>query len=52
MGNRLGSWAAQWRVSLGFALGIAYLVFSQPTGRLLVLGGAVALLGLALRAFA
>ncbi len=52
MVNRLGSWAAQWRVPLGFALGIAYLLFSQPTGRLLLLGGTVALLGLALRAFA
>ena len=36
MGNWLGSWAARWRVPLGFAWGIAYLVFSQPTGRLLV----------------
>jgi protein-S-isoprenylcysteine O-methyltransferase Ste14 len=52
MGNRLGAWAARGRVPLGFALGIAYLVFSQPTGWLLVLGGTVALLGLALRAFA
>ena len=52
MGNRLGSWAARWRVPLGFALGIAYLIFSQPTGRRLVVGGAIALLGLALRAFA
>jgi len=50
--NWLGFWAARGRVPLGFGLGIAYLVFSQPSGRLLVLGGAVALLGLALRAFA
>jgi len=50
--NWLGSWAARGRVPLGFGLGIAYLVFSQPTPRLLVLGGTVALLGLALRAFA
>jgi protein-S-isoprenylcysteine O-methyltransferase Ste14 len=52
MGNQLGAWAARGRVPLGFALGITYLVFAQPTGRLLVLGGAVALLGLALRASA
>jgi protein-S-isoprenylcysteine O-methyltransferase Ste14 len=52
MDNRLGGWAARGRVPLGFALGIAYLVFSHPTGRLLVAGGAVALVGLALRAFA
>ena len=52
MGNRLGTWAARWRVSLGFVLGIAFLVFSQPTSRLLFLGGPVALLGLGLRGFA
>jgi hypothetical protein len=52
MDNRLASWAARGRIPLGFGLGIAYLVFSQPSGRRLALGGAVALLGLALRAFA
>ncbi len=52
MDNRLGAWAARGRVPLGFILGIAYLVFSQPSGRLLLLGGAVALVGLVVRAFA
>ena len=37
---------------LGFAFGVAYLVFSQPTLWPLVSGGTVALLGLLLRAFA
>ncbi len=45
-------WAARWRVPLGWALGAAFLVFSQPTVTGLVAGGAVALLGLALRAIA
>jgi protein-S-isoprenylcysteine O-methyltransferase Ste14 len=52
MDNRLGAWAARGRVPLGFALGIAYLIFCQPSGRLLALGGGVALLGLGLRAYA
>ena len=46
------AWAARWRVPLGFGFGIAYLVFSQPTRWHLVTGGAVALLGLLLRAYA
>jgi protein-S-isoprenylcysteine O-methyltransferase Ste14 len=46
------AWAARWRVPLGFALGFAYLVFSQPTQARLVAGVAVALLGLALRGWA
>ena len=43
---------ARWRVTLGFVLGIAYLVFCQPTPRLLAIGAAVALGGLLLRAYA
>lgn len=45
-------WAVRWRVALGFAFGVAYLVFSQPTFPLLLMGGGIALVGLALRAFA
>lgn len=52
MQNSYAEWAARWRVPLGFALGIAYLIFSRPTARLLVAGGGVALVGLALRAWA
>jgi len=46
------AWAARWRVPLGFALAIAYLILAQPTVRLLVTGSTLALAGLALRAFA
>jgi protein-S-isoprenylcysteine O-methyltransferase Ste14 len=44
------AWAARWRVPLGFALGAAYLVISQPTWRLFAAGGGVALAGLLVRA--
>jgi len=52
MDKGYAAWAARWRVPLGFALGIAYLIFSRPTVQPLVAGGTVALIGLALRAFA
>jgi len=45
-------WAARWRVPLGFALGAAYLILSQPTFKLLAGGAVTALVGLLLRAFA
>ena len=40
------------RIPLGFVLGIAYLVFAHPTVGSLALGGAVALIGLLVRAWA
>lgn len=52
MGSAYAAWAARWRVPLGFLLGVAYLIWSRPTVKLLVLGGAVATLGVALRAYA
>lgn len=52
MVNGYPGWAARWRVPLGFAFGIAYLVFAQPMRRFLVSGCAVALLGLLVRAYA
>jgi protein-S-isoprenylcysteine O-methyltransferase Ste14 len=52
MANDYAAMAARWRVPLGFALGVAYLVFCQPTVRLLVVGGTVAFGGLLLRAYA
>jgi protein-S-isoprenylcysteine O-methyltransferase Ste14 len=52
MDSAYAAWAARWRVPLGFLLGIAYLVFCRPTVKLLIAGGAVAAVGLALRAFA
>lgn len=45
------AWAARWRVPLGFAAAVVYLVFSQPTARSLVIGGAFALAGLFVRGF-
>ncbi len=52
MDKGYAAWAARWRVRLGFALGVAYPVFAQPSVELLIAGGAIALAGLALRAFA
>jgi len=52
MDKGYAAWAARWRVPLGFALGIVYLVFAQPSPRLLTVGGALALAGLAVRGFA
>jgi len=52
MGSSYGDWAARSRVPLGFALGVAYLIFSQSTPRLLGAGAAIALLGLSVRAWA
>lgn len=51
MHNGYAAWAARWRVPLGFALGLAYLVFAQPRPLPLSAGAAVALLGLLLRAW-
>jgi len=52
MDKGYAAWAARWRVSLGFLLGVAYLVFCQPTLPLLAAGGLIAFLGLLLRACA
>jgi protein-S-isoprenylcysteine O-methyltransferase Ste14 len=52
MVDGLADWMARWRVPMGFLLGVAFLVFSQPTPRSLALGAAVALPGLLLRAYA
>lgn len=52
MHSGYAAWAARWRVPLGFGLGVAYLVFSQPSPRFLVAGAIVALLGLIVRAYA
>jgi len=52
MDKGYAAWAARWRVPLGFALAVAYLVFSQPARPLLVAGGGVALVGLAVRGWA
>ncbi len=44
-------WASRWRVPLGFVLAAAYLIVAQPSVVALVLGGAVSLAGLLLRAW-
>src|SRR5690348_3175291 len=45
-------WAARNRVPMGFMLGIAFVIFAQPTLPWLVTGAALALIGLAIRAWA
>jgi protein-S-isoprenylcysteine O-methyltransferase Ste14 len=52
MNSAYATWAARWRVALGFLLGFAYLLFCRPTVKLLVGGGIVATAGLAVRAYA
>jgi protein-S-isoprenylcysteine O-methyltransferase Ste14 len=50
MDKGFAAWAARLRVPLGFAWGVAYLVFSQPSARMIAIGGAVAFTGVLLRA--
>ena len=52
MGKEFGTFVARWRVPMGFLLGIAYLIFAQPTVPLLAGGALVALGGLGIRAYA
>jgi len=52
MGSAYAGWAARWRVPMGFLLVAAYVFFCRPTLRLWITGGAVALAGIAIRAFA
>ena len=48
---RTGTWTQRWRVPLGFACGAIFLVFATPTRLTLVIGGAIAVAGLVLRAW-
>ncbi len=50
--RRGGTWVQRWRVPLGFLCGALFMVQAQPRPLTLALGGAVALVGLALRAWA
>ena len=52
MASNYAAWATRWRVPLGFLFGVAYLLFSHPTPKLLFAGGAVAAAGVAIRAWA
>lgn len=49
--RRGGTWVQRWRVPLGFLCGAAFMALARPEPLTLAVGGAVALLGLALRAW-
>ena len=52
MARRSGTWVQRWRVPLGFVCAAVFLELARPNALSLAVGGAVALLGLALRAWA
>lgn len=47
-----GSWLQRWRVPLGFLSAALFILFAQPRSLTLMIGGAVSLIGLAMRAWA
>ncbi len=50
--RRGGTWIQRWRVPLGFLCAAIFIVFAQPSPGTLLVGGAVSLFGLGLRAWA
>ena len=52
MARRGGTWVQRWRVPLGFACAAVFIVLARPDRRSLLIGGAVALVGLGVRAWA
>jgi len=46
-----GTWVQRWRVPLGFLCGAAFIVLAQPAPLMLIVGGAMAMLGLVIRAW-
>ncbi len=52
MDSRYATWAARWRVPLGFVMALAFVLLSKPTLQFIIIGGSIALLGLGLRALA
>jgi protein-S-isoprenylcysteine O-methyltransferase Ste14 len=42
----------RWRVRVGYPVALVYLALARPTTRLLVIGGAISVVGLAIRAWA
>ena len=50
--RRGGTWVQRWRVPLGFVCAGLFIVLARPDRRSLFIGGAVALVGLAIRAWA
>ncbi|MEP7037417.1 MAG: isoprenylcysteine carboxylmethyltransferase family protein [Acidobacteriota bacterium] len=52
MSKRSGTSIQRFRVPLGFLFGIVFLVFARPAPMTLAIGGAIALLGILIRAWA
>lgn len=52
MSSGYSEWAARWRVPLGFAFAVAFIIISQPRESPLAVGSAVALAGLVVRGLA
>ena len=52
MERKRGILFQRWRVPLSFVCALVFLLFARPDARTLIIGAAVALLGLALRAWA
>ena len=52
MARRGGTWVQRWRVPLGFVCAGLFILLARPDRRSLAVGGAVALAGLAVRAWA
>jgi protein-S-isoprenylcysteine O-methyltransferase Ste14 len=50
--RRGGTWIQRWRVPLGFLCAILFIFFATPTFRVLLIGAAVSVVGLAIRAWA
>lgn len=50
--RRGGTWIQRWRVPLGFLCGLVFIILAKPTPKALMIGAAVSLLGLAIRAWA
>jgi hypothetical protein len=50
--RRGGTWVQRWRVPLGFACAAVFIVLARPDKGSLAIGGAVALVGLGIRAWA
>lgn len=50
--RRSGTWIQRWRVPLGFACGIVFILLAKPSPVTLLIGATISLMGLAIRAWA
>ena len=50
--RRGGTWFQRWRVPLGFACGVVFILLARPNTLALAIGGGVSLVGLGIRAWA